>query len=98
MNPMWLDMALAMIVILAIFLLGAGRLGTIVRLFAFQSFILAAIPLILGGGIGIHKIVIAVGTLLIKVIFIPAMLLWAVRHVSIRGTHPAFWASAQVFC
>ncbi|MBI3306556.1 MAG: hydrogenase [Candidatus Omnitrophica bacterium] len=88
MTPLWLDMALAVIVILAICLLGTSRLGSIIQLFAFQSFILAFVPFMIGGGIGPHKIVIAGGTLLIKVIFIPAMLLWAVRHVSIRRDSP----------
>ena len=93
----WLDMALAVIVILAICLLGANRLGSIVELFAFQSLILAAVPFLLGGGIGVHKVVIAAGTLLIKVIFIPYMLLWAVRHVSIRRDSPAiFGVSASL--
>ena len=93
----WLDMALAVIVILAICLLGANRLGLIVELFAFQSLILAAVPFLLGGGIGVHKVVIAAGTLLIKVIFIPYMLLWAVRHVSIRRDSPAiFGVSASL--
>ncbi|MBI4971771.1 MAG: hydrogenase [Candidatus Omnitrophica bacterium] len=88
MTSIWLDMALAVIVILAICLLGTSRLGSIVALFAFQSSILAAVPFLLGGEIGIHKLVITIGTLLVKVIFIPYMLLWAVRHVSIRRDSP----------
>lgn len=91
MNLIWLDMALAVIVILAICLLAAGRLGIIVQLFAFQSLILSLVPLMLGGGIGFHKIAVAGGTLLIKVIFIPSMLLWAMRHVSIRRDSPAIF-------
>lgn len=91
MNPIWLDLALAVIVILALCLLGSSRLGSIIELFAFQSCILAAVPFMLEGGVGIHKIVIAGGTLLIKVIFIPAMLLWAIRHVSIRRDAPAIF-------
>ena len=91
MTSLWLDMALATIVILAICLLGATRLGAIIRLFAFQSLIMAIIPLMLGGEFGTHNIVIAVGTLLLKVIFIPAMLFWAVRHVSIRRESPGIF-------
>lgn len=91
MNPIWLDMAMAIIVLLAICLLGTSRLGSIVQLFAFQSLILAFVPFMLGVGMGIHMIVIAAGTLVVKVIFIPFMLLWAVRHVSIRRDSPAIF-------
>ena len=86
-----LDMALAVIVILAICLLGAVRLGSIIRLFVFQSFVMATIPLMLGGEVHIHKLVIVLGTVVLKVIFIPTMLFWAVRHVSIRRYAPGFF-------
>ena len=86
-----LDMALAVIVILAICFLGTARLGSIIKLFAFQSLIIAVIPLMLGGVFNIHKVVITVGTILLKVIFIPMMLFWAVRHVSIRRDAPGIF-------
>lgn len=81
-------MALVTIVMLAICLLGASRIGSIIGLFAFQSLIIASIPWMLEGEFGIHKIVIAGGTLLLKVIVIPSILSWAVRHVSIRRDTP----------
>lgn len=84
MISVWLDMTLAAIVILAISLLGATRLGAIIRLFAFQSLLMAAVPCMLGAPLGVHQIVIILGTILLKVIFIPGMLFWAIRHVSIR--------------
>ena len=86
-----LDLALAVIVILAICLVGAVRLGSIIRLFAFQSLVMAVIPLMLGGEIHIHKIVIVLGTIALKVIFIPIMLFWAIRHVSIRRDTPSIF-------
>jgi hydrogenase-4 component E len=92
MNPLWLDLALTGIVIMAVCLLGVSRLSSIIELFAFQSLLLAVVPFMLGDGIEIHKIVIGAGTLLIKVIFIPAMLLWAIRHVSIRRDAPAIFS------
>lgn len=86
-----LDMALAIVVILAICLLGISRLGSIIRLFAFQSMVMAVIPLMLGGEVGLHKIMIAAATFALKVIFIPTMLFWAVRHVSIRRDAPGIF-------
>ena len=95
MNNIWLELALAVIVILAICLLGATRLGAIIRLFAFQSLMMALIPLVMGGRIGIHKIVIMLGTFLLKVIFIPMILFWAIRHVSIRRESPGFFGPSR---
>ena len=90
-----LDTALAAIVILAICLLGTSRLGLIIKVFAFQSLVVAAIPVMLGGGISVHEIVIVAGTLLLKVIFIPGMLFWAVRHVAIRRDSPAIFGVSK---
>lgn len=91
MNFPGLDMALAIIVILALCLLGAVRLGSIIKLFAFQSLVMATVPLMLGGVFNIHKVVILCGTVLLKVIFIPVMLFWAIRHVSIRRDAPGIF-------
>lgn len=77
-------MALAAMVITGIYLLGSTRIDSIVKLFAFQSLVLAVVPFLLGRTITIHMVVIFAGTVALKVIFIPYMLLWAVRHVSIR--------------
>lgn len=88
-----LDTALAAIVLFAICLLGASRLSLLIKLFAGQSLVVVAIPFLLGGGIDIHKIVIAGGTFLLKVIFIPAMLFWAIRHVAIRRDTPALFGT-----
>jgi len=79
---MGLELALIAIVFLGIIILGNNRLGTIIQLFALQSFILSATPLLIHPGL--HAIVLTIITIILKVFLMPSLLFWAIRHVSIR--------------
>lgn len=79
---MWLELALILIVFLGVVILGNNRLGTMIQLFAVQSLVLSATPLLVHPGK--HAAVMAVGTVVLKVFLMPALLFWAIRHVSIR--------------
>jgi len=79
---MWLELALIAIVFLGIVILGNSRLATTIQLFALQSFILSATPLLVHPGP--HAVIMAIATVLLKVILMPSLLFWAIRHVSIR--------------
>ena len=81
---LWLDTAIVLIVFLGLFILSSQRLGTIIKTFALQSFVLSIIPFLLHNQISVHSIVISLGTLILKVCFVPYVLFWAIRHVSIR--------------
>jgi hydrogenase-4 component E len=79
---MWLELALILIVILGVVILGSSRLGTMVQLFAAQSLVLSATPLLVHSGK--HAFIMAAGTVVLKVFLMPNLLFWAMRHVSIR--------------
>ncbi len=79
---MWLELALILIVLLGVVILGSSRLGTMIQLFAAQSLVLSATPLLVHPGK--HAVVMAVGTVVLKVFLMPNLLFWAMRHVSIR--------------
>lgn len=79
---MWLELALILILLLGVVILGNNRLGTMIQLFALQSFILSLIPLLIHPGF--HAMVMTAATILLKVILLPSLLFWAIRHVSIR--------------
>ncbi len=79
---MWLELALILIVCLGVVTLGSNRLGTMIQLFALQSLVLSATPLLVHPGK--HAVVLTVGTLVLKVFLMPNLLFWAIRHVSIR--------------
>ncbi len=79
---MWLELALILIVFLGIVILGNNRLGTIIKLFAWQSLVLSITPLLMHSGR--HAIFMTIITLILKVFLIPSLLFWAIRHASIR--------------
>jgi len=79
---MGLELILISIVFLGIVILGSSRLGTMIELFALQSFALSFTPWLVHSGF--HSIVLMLVTLILKVILMPSLLFWAIRHVSIR--------------
>ncbi len=79
---MWLELALISIIFLGIVILGNNRLATTIQLFALQSFILSTTPWLIHPGL--HAVIMAGVTILLKVILMPTLLFWAIRHVSIR--------------
>ena len=79
---MWLNLALISIVFLGIVILGNNRLRTTIQLFALQSLILCSIPLLVHPGV--HAVILSVGTFILKVVLMPTLFFWAIRHVSIR--------------
>lgn len=79
---MGLELILICVVFLGIAILGSSRLGTMIQLFAFQSFILSVTPLWIHAGL--HAAVLTTVTLILKVLVMPSLLFWAIRHVSIR--------------
>jgi hydrogenase-4 component E len=79
---MWLNLALISIVFLGIVILGNNRLRTTIQLFALQSFILCSVPLLVHPGV--HAVILSIGTFILKVVLMPTLFFWAIRHVSIR--------------
>lgn len=82
---MWFDTLLVFTVIAGLFLLGTSRLGALVELFAAQALALSLLPLFLyPGKAGVHGVLIFTGMLVLKVLLMPAILFWAMRHVTVR--------------
>jgi hydrogenase-4 component E len=79
---MWLELSLISIVFLGVLILGSSRLKTTIQLFALQSFILSLIPFMIHPCA--HAVVLGLGTVTLKVILMPMLFFWTIRHVSIR--------------
>lgn len=97
-----IDSALVLVVLLNLGMLAVSRLATGVRLFALQSLLLAFLPLAeesLEGGLpGMHASVIAIGTIALKVILIPYILLRIIRTgEEHREVEPFIGFTASVF-
>ncbi|MHB8417601.1 MAG: hydrogenase [Myxococcales bacterium] len=77
------NVLLILVVLIDLFVLGTSRLNAIIRAAALQGGLLAALPLALHG-LGPELLLLAVGTLAIKAIAVPRMMLWAIREATIR--------------
>ncbi|RJP40526.1 MAG: hydrogenase [Phycisphaerales bacterium] len=96
------DGVLVLVILLNLGMLAVSRLATGVRLFALQSLLLALLPLAEGasetGTPGVHAILIAGGTLGLKVVLIPSVLLRIIRTGEIhREVEPFLGFAASVF-
>jgi hydrogenase-4 component E len=96
------DCVLMLVILLNLGMLAVSRLTSGVRLFALQSLLLAFLPLaaevLEGEPPGVHALVIAVGTIAIKVIVIPHILLRILRTGEVhREVEPFIGFTASVF-
>ncbi|MCD6526004.1 MAG: hydrogenase [Desulfuromonas sp.] len=71
------------VILINFFTLGSARLGACIRVVALQGALLALLPLATHGMSG-HALILGAGALLLKGIFIPTLLLRAIREVRIR--------------
>ena len=79
---MFLQLALISIVFLGVLILGSSRLKTTIQLFALQSFILSLVPNLIHPGA--DALFLSLGTFIVKVVLMPVLFFWTIRHVSIR--------------
>jgi hydrogenase-4 component E len=96
------DCVLVLVILLNLGMLAVSRLASGVRLFAMQSLLLAFLPLaaevLEGESPGVHALAIAVGTIAIKVIVIPHILLRIIRTGEVhREVEPFIGFTASVF-
>jgi len=79
-----LDGLLVVVVLLDFFVLGTSRLRAVIQATALQGILLAVMPLFVHGHLGLHLVVAAIGTLLVKGFVIPLLLMRAIRDTAIR--------------
>ena len=73
------------------------RLSTCIRIMAIQGVLLAVLPLASGAPFGFHIGLLTFGTIAIKAIVLPRILLWAIREAAVRRElEPAIGPIASV--
>ena len=75
---------LVMILLINLFVLGSGRIRTIIYAVAMHGVILSLLPALLHGNLGIREGIVSVAALLLKGVIIPRMLLRAMADLPIR--------------
>ncbi len=77
------NLLLLFVLLINFYTLGSARLVACIRAVALQGALLALLPLVIHGPTG-HALLLSVGALLFKGIFIPLLLLRTIREVRIR--------------
>jgi hydrogenase-4 component E len=78
------ELALFLMVLTDFAVLGSSRLSACIRAVALQGLLLGLLPPVLVGEATPHTIALAVGTVLVKAIVLPAFLRWAIREAAVR--------------
>ncbi|MBI5853591.1 MAG: hydrogenase [Planctomycetes bacterium] len=83
MNPS-LDAVLVLVVLLNFFTLGSSRVSAVIRATGTQGVLLAALPFLVHEPLSTHVVLAGLGTLAVKGIALPWLLMRAMRDVTIR--------------
>jgi hydrogenase-4 component E len=78
------DVVLLLVLMTNFAVLVTDRLSTCIRIMAAQGVLLAILPLASGAPFGFHLGVLTIGTIVIKAIVLPRILLWAIREAAVR--------------
>lgn len=79
---MWLELFLIIVIFFSVAMLGSSRLGSIIWYFVLQSFFLSITPLFVS--LGLHALIMTLVMIMIKVLIMPGLLFWTIRHTTIR--------------
>ncbi len=81
----WLDAILILVVILGLFIVASTRLGTMIKIFSWQSLLLGCVPFLMyAQNMEFYIIIVSLVAIVLRGLIMPYFLFWAIRHVSIR--------------
>ncbi|MGH7696679.1 MAG: hydrogenase [Gemmatimonadaceae bacterium] len=78
------ELILFLIVLSDFAVLGTSRLSSCIRAVALQGLLLGLLPLVIDESLTSHAVGLAVGTVIIKAVALPAFLRWAIREAAVR--------------
>lgn len=97
---LWIDISCILAVFLALTILATPRIVGMIKIFALQSFLLSLVPLFLHAeAISGRDILFSLGTMVLKAMLVPAILFWAIRHISMRSEiKPIIGLGTSILC
>jgi len=91
------EVVLLLVLLTNFAVLVTDRLSTCIRIMAVQGVLLALLPLASGAPFGFHIGLLTFGTIAIKAILLPRILMWAIREAAVRRElEPAIGPIASV--
>ncbi|MFA6378894.1 MAG: hydrogenase [Candidatus Omnitrophota bacterium] len=96
----WIDASCILIVFSSLAILATYRIVGIIRIFTLQAFVLSLVPLFLhADALSGRDIMLSLGTVILKAALVPYILLWAIRHISMRSeVKPVIGLGASIIC
>ena len=96
----WIDVSCILAVFLALTILANHRIVGMIKIIALQSFLLSLVPLFLHAeAISGRDIMLSGGTMVLKAMLVPAILFWAIRHISMRSEiKPIIGLGTSILC
>ena len=96
----WIDVSCILAVFLALTVLATNRIVGMIKIFALQSFLLSLVPLLLHAeALSGRDIMLSGGTMVLKAVLVPAILFWAIRHISMRSEiKPIIGLGTSILC
>jgi len=91
------EVALLLVLFTCLAVLATDRLSTCIRIMAAQGVLLGLLPLVVAPRLSLHTVLLVVGTIAIKAVVLPRVLLWAIRESPVRrALQPAVGYGASV--
>ena len=78
------ELLLFLVVLTDFAVLGNSRLSGCIRFVALQGFLLGLLPPVVNESLSAHTVTLALGTVVVKAIVLPAFLRWAIREAAVR--------------
>ncbi|HEY7569525.1 MAG TPA: hypothetical protein VH762_18225 [Gemmatimonadaceae bacterium] len=78
------ELILFLVVLSDFAVLGTSRLSSCIRAVALQGLLLGLLPLVIDESLTRHAVGLALGTVAVKAIVLPAFLRWAIREAAVR--------------
>lgn len=96
----WIDVICILAVFLALTILSIHRIVGMIKIFALQSFFLSLVPLFLHAeALSGRDLMFSLGTMVLKAVLVPAILFWAIRHISMRSeVKPIIGLGTSILC
>lgn len=78
------ELILLLVILTDFAVLGTSRLSSCIRAVALQGLLLGLLPLVIDESLTRHSVGLAIGTVAVKAIVLPAFLRWAIREAAVR--------------
>ncbi len=96
----WIDASCILIVFFSLSFLATPRIVGMIHIFVAQAIVLGLVPFFLhADALSVRDVLLGLGTVVLKAALVPYVLMWAIRHVSMRTeVKPVISIGTSIIC